>query len=256
MDVSTTTGTDAGPATSTAKKASGAAESVTAHAPLQLLLCHDCELAIKPGARAVRSHFRRRHRMKGAELKETVASAVSSGTDTPPPTGLMAEDPGPDGFDVEPGEDLNALDQAVFRCFVSSLMQKLPGDPFDNPLLHFATVLGPGKDGEGWIAAYSHTRFLAGFIWCGRVMLLEHFFQDDTYDPETGVGGGDDEDDGGIDADYGGDDDYYEGVDRREARFAAICGFQEAHREWLASGSYTPFSTIIRWMTYGRGYRQ
>lgn len=79
--------------------------------------------------------------------------------------------------------------------------------------------------------------------------MLKHFFQDDTYDAS-----GDDDD--GIHADYGGDDDYYGRVDKREARFAALSGFQEVHREWLTSGSVTPLSTIIRWMTYGRGYRE
>ncbi|KAG8664052.1 uncharacterized protein FPOAC1_014119 [Fusarium poae] len=57
---------------------------------------------------------------------------------------------------------------------------------------------------------------------------MEHFFEDDPYDS----------DDSNCDT-----------------SFAAIDRFQKGHRDWLATGSYTPFSAIIQWMTYGRGYR-
>ncbi|KAK7429727.1 hypothetical protein QQZ08_003753 [Neonectria magnoliae] len=47
-----------------------------------------------------------------------------------------------------------------------------------------------------------------------------------------------------------------DGLEEREAvSFEAIARFQEGHRQWLADGSYTPFSAIIQWMTYGRGSR-
>ncbi|KJZ69420.1 hypothetical protein HIM_11193 [Hirsutella minnesotensis 3608] len=185
------------------------------------------------------------------EQLDLVAAAVEKG--------LIAEEEACNGADGEGDEDLTALDGAVFRFFTCSLMQKLPGDYYENPLLHFAAVLGVARDGEAWIPAHSHTRFLAGFLWCGRVLMLEYFFRDDTYG--TGGGGsgsesGGDDEPTGDDADRGGDDEYYEGTDRRDARFAAICGFQEGHREWLVGGTYTPFSAIVRWMTFGRVYRQ
>jgi hypothetical protein len=123
--------------------------------------------------------------------------------------------------------DAAALDQAVCRFCISSIKQKLGRKQYRNPLLHFTAVLGIKEDGN-WVPAHSHTRFLAGFLWCGRVLMLEHFFEDDPYDSEDSA---------------------------CETSFAAIERFHKGHREWLTSGSYSPFGTIIRWMTYGRGYR-
>ncbi|KAG7408575.1 hypothetical protein Forpe1208_v012130 [Fusarium oxysporum f. sp. rapae] len=123
--------------------------------------------------------------------------------------------------------DVAALDQAVCRFCISSIKQKLGRKQYRNPLLHFTAVLGIKEDGN-WVPAHSHTRFLAGFLWCGRVLMLEHFFEDDPYDSEDSA---------------------------CETSFAAIERFHKGHHEWLTSGSYSPFGTIIRWMTYGRGYR-
>ncbi|KAM0079685.1 hypothetical protein ACKRZS_008175, partial [Fusarium odoratissimum] len=79
-----------------------------------------------------------------------------------------------------------------------------------------------------WVLSHTYTRFLAGFLWCGRILMLEHFFEDDLYDSEDST---------------------------CDTSFAAIDRFQKGHRNWLATGLYTPFSAIIQWMTYGRGYR-
>jgi hypothetical protein len=134
-------------------------------------------------------------------------------------------------FDSDINSDVNsdvaALDQAVCRFCISSIKQKLGRKQYRNPLLHFTAVLGIKDDGN-WVPAHSHTRFLAGFLWCGRVLMLEHFFEDDPYDSEDSA---------------------------CETSFAAIERFHKGHHEWLTSGSYSPFGTIIRWMTYGRGYR-
>ncbi|KAJ0124103.1 Uncharacterized protein HZ326_31482, partial [Fusarium oxysporum f. sp. albedinis] len=130
-------------------------------------------------------------------------------------------------FDSDIKSDVAALDQAVCRFCISSIKQKLGRKQYRNPLLHFTAVLGIKEDGN-WVPAHSHTRFLAGFLWCGRVLMLEHFFEDDPYDSEDSA---------------------------CETSFAAIERFHKGHHEWLTSGSYSPFGTIIRWMTYGRGYR-
>ncbi|KAF6517699.1 hypothetical protein HZS61_003260 [Fusarium oxysporum f. sp. conglutinans] len=130
-------------------------------------------------------------------------------------------------FDSDIKNDVAALDQAVCRFCISSIKQKLGRKQYRNPLLHFTAVLGIKEDGN-WVPAHSHTRFLAGFLWCGRVLMLEHFFEDDPYDSEDSA---------------------------CETSFAAIECFHKGHHEWLTSGSYSPFGTIIRWMTYGRGYR-
>ncbi|KAK2923086.1 hypothetical protein FoTM2_017328 [Fusarium oxysporum f. sp. vasinfectum] len=103
---------------------------------------------------------------------------------------------------------------------------KLRRKQYYNPLLYFTAVLGIKEDGT-WVPSYIHTRFLAGFLWCGRILMLEHFFDDDLYDSEDST---------------------------CDTSFAAIDRFQKGHRDWLATGSYTPFSAIIQWMTYGWGY--
>ncbi|EXL40286.1 hypothetical protein FOCG_17174 [Fusarium oxysporum f. sp. radicis-lycopersici 26381] len=126
----------------------------------------------------------------------------------------------------EEDPDKEALDEAVFDFCIKSIKQKLGRKQYHNPLLHFTAVLGIKEDGT-WLPSHTHTRFLAGFLWCGRILMLEHFFEDDPYDSE--------------DSTY-------------DTSFAAIDRFQKGHRNWLATGSYTPFSAIIQWMTYGRGY--
>ncbi|KNB04586.1 hypothetical protein FOXG_06642 [Fusarium oxysporum f. sp. lycopersici 4287] len=127
----------------------------------------------------------------------------------------------------EEDSDKEALDEAVFDFCIKSIKQKLGRKQYHNPLLHFTAVLGIKEDGT-WVPSHTHTRFLAGFLWCGRILMLEHFFEDDPYDSEDST---------------------------CDTSFAAIGRFQKGHRNWLATGSYTPFSAIIQWMTYGRGYR-
>ncbi|RFN54792.1 hypothetical protein FIE12Z_930 [Fusarium flagelliforme] len=58
--------------------------------------------------------------------------------------------------------ELEALDRAVCRFYLSCIKQKLGRKQYRNPLLHFTAVLGIKEDGS-WAPAHSHTRFLAGF---------------------------------------------------------------------------------------------
>ncbi|KAL7903698.1 hypothetical protein GGI35DRAFT_485126 [Trichoderma velutinum] len=108
-----------------------------------------------------------------------------------------------------------------------------------NTVLANLAVLGIDRKGEAWIPAHSHTRFMAGFLHCGRIMMLEHFFEGD---------GGESDGSGGWESS--------DSESSCEAGFDAIDRFQEGHRQWLVDGSYTPFGGIIQWMTYGRGYRK
>lgn len=149
-----------------------------------------------------------------------------------------------DDDDEHGNPERDALDLAVFQYCISSIKQKLGKERYRNPVLHFTAVLGIDRSCETWIPSHSHTRFLAGFLWCGRVLMLEHFFEgdDDGELDESGESGESGESD--------------EGLSCEEARLDTIDRFQEGHRRWLADGSYTPFSAIIQWMTYGRGYRQ
>ncbi|PNP83695.1 hypothetical protein FNYG_02966 [Fusarium nygamai] len=78
----------------------------------------------------------------------------------------------------EEDPDKEALDEAVFNFCIKSIKQKLGRKQYHNPLLHFTAVLGVKEDGT-WVPSHTHTRFLAAFLWCGRILMLEHFFEDD-----------------------------------------------------------------------------
>ena len=118
-----------------------------------------------------------------------------------------------------------ALDAAVFAFCIGSIQQKLARSVYHSPLLHFASVMAIRPLSNTWLPAHSFTRCLAGLLWVGRVLMLEHLFAGEPLEEES------------------------------EVSFDVIDGFQEAYRTWLAQGSYTPFSKIVDWMAYGRGYR-
>ena len=86
-----------------------------------------------------------------------------------------------------------------------------------NPLLHFAAVLGIDARKRGWKQAKDYTAQLAGLVWCGRLLMLEHIFEDQPDDPEQ------------VEVDM-------------------MKWFRDEYRRWLADGSHTPFSTMVRWM--------
>ena len=123
------------------------------------------------------------------------------------------------------------LDRDVFEFWIASVWQKVAFRVFINPLLHFCAVLGVAEcDGSGqgvrakWKRARDYTGQLAGLLWCIRVLALEHIFRDQTEDPS-------------------------------DMEWSAIEHFRQQHREWLVNGSFTPVSTIVRWMSYGKGIR-
>ncbi|SLM36305.1 recq family helicase [Lasallia pustulata] len=117
------------------------------------------------------------------------------------------------------------MDREVFAYCISSLKQKVAFKVYVNPLLHFAAVLGIDVQRRGWKQPKDYTGQLAGLVWCGRVLMLEHIFEGQPDDPEA------------------------ISVDMVEL-------FKQEYREWLADGSHTPFSTMIRWMSYGKGFRK
>ncbi|KAK7947162.1 uncharacterized protein PG986_011483 [Apiospora aurea] len=130
-----------------------------------------------------------------------------------------------DAADGEGRDARGLLGRAVFQFCVYSLQQKLGGRIFESPLLHFAAVLGIDVERRAWRAAKNYTNQLAGLLWCGRVLLLEAAFEGQPDDAEA------------VDVD-------------------AVEHFKQEHRAWLADGSHTPVSTIVRWMAYGKGFRR
>lgn len=150
----------------------------------------------------------------------------------------------------EAGEAVRTpLERAIFEFCISSLKQKLYGEVYVNPLLHFTSVLALSCSTGGWLPCHTFTRFLAAMMWCGRILMLEHVFAPfdrDAADRDTGSRAG--SIDTGSDLDWEYEDDL-------DAKAEAVQQFEASYREWMADGTYTPFSVIINWMAYGRAYR-
>jgi hypothetical protein len=144
---------------------------------------------------------------------------------------VMAED---DGIGKLPGnyeEDENRrteLDVVVFNFCISLIKQKVYKQRYVNPLFHFTSILGIGSDAISWITCHSFTRFLTGFIWCNRMLILEHLFEGEPLEDESGSK--DESDSDSIN-------------DKRNE--AVVERFLIGYRTWLADGTYTPMSVII-----------
>lgn len=153
-------------------------------------------------------------------------------------------------------EALAALDGAVLAFCICSVKQRLSKWAYVSPLLHFTSVLAIDVTGQRWMPAHSFTRHLAGFLWCSRVLMLEHLFA--AYDRHGSDGGADGSADGSDPdpADSSSSEFRYSCTDTEDDVAAeAIDNFQEGRRAWLADGSYAVISTIIEWMSYGHGHR-
>jgi hypothetical protein len=137
---------------------------------------------------------------------------------------MVGEEEDEEGEENEGDEQTAALDQAVFEFWVVILKQQVAFKVYVNPLLYFIAVLGINDETGGWAQAKHFTASLAGLVWCGRVLMLEHIFEGQPEDPEKMT------------------------INMMER-------FKEEYRQWLADGTYTPFSTMIRWMLYGKGFR-
>jgi hypothetical protein len=94
-----------------------------------------------------------------------------------------------------------------------------------NPLLYFYVVLGINDVKGTWSEAKHFTASLAGLVWYGRMLMLEDVFQDAPDNPD-------------------------------EVTVDMVEQFKAQHAQWLADGTHTPFSTMTRWMSYGKGFRK
>jgi hypothetical protein len=84
---------------------------------------------------------------------------------------------GEEGEENKGDEQTAALDQAVFEFWVAILKQQVAFKVYVNPLLHFTAVLGINDETGGWAQAKHFTASLAGLVWYGRVLMLEHIFE-------------------------------------------------------------------------------
>ena len=112
----------------------------------------------------------------------------------------------------------------MFRYLIAILQQQVVFNVYVNPLLHFAAVLGINDALGSWAEPKHYTASLAGLVWCGRMLMVEHVFQDSPEDPN-------------------------------EVSVDMVEQFKAQQQRWLADGTHSPFSTMIRWMAYGKGFR-
>jgi superfamily II DNA helicase RecQ len=147
-----------------------------------------------------------------------------------------------------PTEREAALDRVVFAFCVTSLKQKVTIKPFTNPLLHFTVVLGIDGVRKAWKQARDYTGQLAGLIWCARILMLEDIFGGEQLEEREDSMEMDEEEDNNDESD--------EESNPETMGFEAIDHFLVQHREWLADGSFSPFSYMIRIMAYGKGHRK
>ena len=124
----------------------------------------------------------------------------------------------------EEEEQEQELDKAVFAYCIAMLQQRVLVNWYENPLLFFAAVLGINDARGSYREPKHYTGSLAGLVWCSRMLMLEEAFRDSPEDPN-------------------------------EMTMETVEAFQEVQRRWLAGGSYSPMSTFITWMAYGKGFR-
>ena len=103
---------------------------------------------------------------------------------------------------------------------VSFILQSVKGvDHFDSPLVHFAAVLGIDEEGIRLRKGEECSFILAGYLYCIRVLFVEHTLPAATRAEQTDVD-----------------------IDR----------FLELRGKFLIAGAYCPTGFIIRWLGYGK----
>jgi hypothetical protein len=115
------------------------------------------------------------------------------------------------------------LDRAVFNFIVASIKTHVGGNIYTNSLLCFCAALGIKQRPTGYTEPHLYTGMLAAILWWARLFFLEAVFENQP-------------------------------LDRDEVGVEAVLTFQEQHAAWMCAGTHTVISTIIGWMSYGKGY--
>jgi len=103
---------------------------------------------------------------------------------------------------------------------MSMILQSLKGyDRFDSPMVHFAAVLGIVEDENRLRRGDEYSYMLAGFMYCIRVLFVEHTLPAATRAKQTA-----------------------EDIDR----------FLDLRKKYLVVGSYSPCSFLIKMLGYGK----
>jgi hypothetical protein len=121
---------------------------------------------------------------------------------------------------LESGDDEEVQIRKMLALSMSMIMQSLKGrDRFESPIVHFAAVLGIVEDEDRLRRGDEYSYMLAGFMYCVRVLFVEHTLPAST---------------------------------RGEQTAADIDRFLELRKKYLVVGSYSPCSFIIKMLGYGK----
>jgi len=121
---------------------------------------------------------------------------------------------------LEVGENEDDQVGKMHAVFMSMILQDLKGlNRFDSPMVHFAAVLGIVEDENRLRRGDEYSYMLAGFMYCVRVLFVEHTLPAATRGEQTA------------------DD---------------IDQFLQLRKKYLVVGSYSPCSFLIKMLGYGK----
>ena len=123
-----------------------------------------------------------------------------------------------ESLDAKEGEDIQS--QKMMALSVSFIFQSIKGlDRFDSVMVHFAAVMGISDEGTNLLLGDRCSFKFAGFIYCIRVLFLEHVLPTSM---------------------------------RREMTAGDIDHFLDMRAKFLVVGGYNPTGELIKWLGYGK----
>ena len=111
------------------------------------------------------------------------------------------------------------LIEQVLQLSASFIFQSISNNPFDSGLVHFLAVLGIDEDLKRLRTANDFSFMLAGVVYCVRVLAVESLLPS---------------------------------AEREEQGDTERMGFLNKRKQFLADGSFSPMSTMISLLAYGK----
>jgi hypothetical protein len=123
-----------------------------------------------------------------------------------------------ESLDTKEGEETQT--EKMMALSVSLIFQSIKGlDRFDSAMVHFGAVMGINEEGTNLLLGDRCSFKFAGFIYCIRVLFLEHVLPTSM---------------------------------RREMTARDIDHFLEMRAKYLVVGGYNPTGELIKWLGYGK----
>ena len=120
---------------------------------------------------------------------------------------------------IDFGESEESQLEALLKFGVSFIFQSIPNDTFDSRFIHFLAVLGIDEEMGRLRTANDYSYVLAGLVYDIRVLAVEYLLPSQ---------------------------------ERKEQSEAEIDAFLEKRRGFLADGSYSPMSSMLSLLAYGK----